>query len=47
MTNSLLGIENLKKTYKNDITISSKLDIIIKKMFNRIEKMNKLFSIKI
>lgn len=47
MTNSLLGIENLKKTYKDDITISSKLDIIIKKMFNRIEKMNKLFSIKI
>ena len=47
MTNSLLGIENLKKTYKDDITISSKLDIIIKKMFNRIEKMNKLFSVKI
>ena len=47
MTNSLLGLENLKKTYKDDITISSKLDIIIKKMFNRIEKMNKLFSIKI
>ena len=47
MTNSLLGIENLKKTYKDDITISSKLDIIIKKMFNRIEKMNKLFIIKI
>ena len=47
MTNSLLSLKNLKKTYKYDITISIKLDIIIKKMFNRIEKMNKLFSVKI
>lgn len=47
MTNSLLGLENLKKTYSNDILISSQLDLILKKMNTRIEKMSKLISIKI
>ena len=47
MTNSLLGLENLKKTYSNDILISSQLDLILKKMNIRIEKMTKLISIRI
>ena len=47
MTNSLLGLENLKKTYSNDILISSQLDLLFKKMNIRIEKMSKLISIRI
>ena len=47
MTNSLIGLENLKKTYSNDILILSQLDLLLKKMNNRIEKMTKLISIKI
>ena len=47
MTNSLLGLENLKKTYSNDILISSQLDLLLKKMNIRIEKMSKLISIRI
>jgi hypothetical protein len=47
MTNSLLGLENLKKTYCDDITITAQIDILIKKITIRIEKMTKLFSIQI
>lgn len=47
MTNSLLGLENLKKTYKGDITISAQIDILLGKLNIRIEKMSKVFSIKI
>lgn len=47
MTNSLLGLENLKKTYCEDITITAQIDILIKKITIRIEKMTKLFSIQI
>ena len=47
MTNCLLGLENLKKTYKDDITITSQIDILLKKITIRIEKMTKLFSINI
>ena len=47
MTNSIIGIENLKNTYSKDILISSQLDIIKKKMLMKIEKLNKLFSINI
>ena len=42
MTNSLSGLENLKKTYSDDILISSQLDLVISKLNNRLEKMNKL-----
>jgi len=42
MTNSLSGLENLKKTYSEDILISSQLDLLISKLNNRLEKMNKL-----
>jgi hypothetical protein len=47
MTNSLLGLENLKKTYNGDITISAQIDILLGKLNIRIEKMSKVFSIKI
>ena len=47
MTNSLLGLENLKKTYSLDISISSKIDLLLKKISTRIDKMSKLFSINI
>lgn len=47
MTNSLLGLENLKKTYNQDILVTSQIDILLKKITIRIEKMTKLFSINI
>ena len=47
LTNSLLGLENLKKTYHEDINIMSQLDILLKKITTRIDKMTKLCSIKI
>ena len=47
LTNSLLGLENLKKTYCDDISVMSQLDILLKKITTRIDKMTKLCSIKI
>ena len=47
LTNSLLGLENLKKTYYEDINIMSQLDILLRKITTRIDKMTKLCSIKI
>ena len=47
MTNSVNGLENLKKTYSDDILISSQLDLLINKLNTRIEKMTKLFKINI
>ena len=47
MTNSLLGLENLKKTYGEDILIASQIDILLKKITIRIEIMTKLFAIRI
>ena len=47
MTNTIVGLENLKRTYSRDVLISSNLDIIIKKILNKIDKLNKLFSINI
>ena len=47
MTNCLLGLENLKKTYNEDILITSQIDLLLKKITIRIEKMSKLFSITI
>lgn len=47
MKNSLVGLENLKKTYSTDILISSQIDLLIGKLSTRIEKMTKLFTIKI
>lgn len=47
MKNSLVGLENLKKTYSTDILISSQIDLLIGKLSTRIEKMTKLFTINI
>ena len=45
MRNSLVGLENLKKTYSEDILISSQLDLLINKLNTRIDKMSKFFKI--
>ena len=45
ITNSLNGIDNLKKTYKDDIPMKSQLDMIGSKLNNRLEKMNKVCKI--
>lgn len=47
MTNSLNGLNNLKDTYVKDISISSQIDILKKKITMKIEKLNKLFSLNI
>ena len=47
MKNSLVGLENLKKTYSEDILISSQLDLLINKLNTKIEKMSKMFTINI
>ena len=47
LTASLLGLENLKKTYSDDINVTSEIDLLLKKITTRIEKMTKLCSIKI
>ena len=47
MKNSLIGLENLKKTYSEDILISSQLDLLINKLNTKIEKMSKMFTINI
>ena len=44
-TNSLKGIDNLKKTYNQDIPMTSQLDMIANKLGNRLEKMNKICKI--
>ena len=44
-TNSLNGIDNLKKTYKDDVPMKSQLDMIGSKLTNRLEKMNKMCKI--
>ena len=44
-TNSLNGINNLKKTYCEDIPIISQLDMISNKLNNRLEKMHKICKI--
>ena len=41
-TNSLNGINNLKKTYGEDVPIMSQLDMISNKLNNRLEKMHKI-----
>ena len=44
-TNSINGIDNLKKTYKDDVPMKSQLDMIGSKLTNRLEKMNKMCKI--
>ena len=45
MRNCLTGLDNLKKTYSEDILISSQLDLLINKLNNRVDKMNKFFKL--
>ena len=45
MRNCLTGLDNLKKTYCEDILISSQLDLLINKLNNRVDKMNKFFKL--
>ena len=47
MSNALNGLTNLKSTYARDISISSQIEILKKKIMMKIEKLNKLFSINI
>lgn len=47
LTETISGIQNLKITYIGDISVISKLDIIISKIQNRISKINKMLKIDI
>ena len=47
LSNASKGLENLKITYKDDISIISKLDLIIDKINMRVEKINKLLFIRV
>ena len=47
MINATDGLKNLKVTYQTDISISSKIQIIIDKFTNRIKKIDELLKIKI
>lgn len=44
---AIKGIQNLKITYLGDTSINSELDIIIGKMYNRIEKIKKILVVRI
>jgi hypothetical protein len=45
MDNSLVGLENLRSTYTDDVSMTSMLDLIIGKIKLRIDKINALFTI--
>ena len=47
MSCAIKGLENLKVTYKEDVSILSKLDLICEKINMRIEKINKVLTINI
>ena len=47
LSNACRGLENLKITYKDDISISSKIDLLIDKIQMRVDKINKLMFIKV
>ena len=46
LSNTIKGLQNLKITYHNDISICSKIDVLIDKISIRINKINKLLTIK-
>ena len=46
LTTAIQGLQNLKITYLGDATTTSKLDLILGKIQNRINKINKLMSLK-
>lgn len=45
LTSAICGLQNLKITYLEDVTTTSKLDLVIGKIQNRINKINKLMRI--
>lgn len=45
MTNATKGLDNLKKTYKDDVSILSKLDLLIEKLNTRVNKISKVLTI--
>ena len=47
MSNACKGLENMKLTYKDDISTQSKLDIMIHKLKMRVDKINKILKIQI
>lgn len=46
LKNSIKGLQNLQMTYKSDITVCSKIDVIIEKINIRIKKIDSLLTIK-
>jgi len=46
LQNTVKGLQNLKITYKDDISICSKIDVMIEKIDIRIKKINQLLTIK-
>lgn len=46
LSNTIKGLENLKTTYKYDITINSELEIIIDNIKDRIAKIHNILKIK-
>lgn len=47
LTNSCIGLRNLKLTYYNDINIQTKIDLIILEIENNCKKINNLFKLNI
>ena len=47
MTNATRGLDNLKKTYKEDVSILSKLDLLIEKLNTRVNKVSKILTINV
>lgn len=47
MTNAIKGLDNLKKTYKDDVFILSKLDLLIEKLNTRVNKVSKILIINV
>ena len=47
MQNSVSGLNNLKQTYKDDISIVSSLDIIVEKLNVRIKKIQNILSVNV
>ena len=45
LTNSIKGLQNLKLTYGSDISVCSKIDVLIDKINIRINKITKLLTI--
>ena len=45
MTNAIRGLDNLKYTYKNDVNISSEIDILKEQLEIRTQKINSLLKI--